>query len=463
MLKAIRSKGNYCLAALLVVSFAVGCRKYNEFSEDELDKRYAGGSNTVFDESGGAFAHPFQGMSEHDMEVHETGDAHFEASFVTAPSFIRPGLGPIYNNVSCASCHIADGRGKPALPGQPLLSMLFRISIPGEGPHGEPNAAPGFGGQLQTASVVGKPSEGSINIVYTEEQVVLADGEVVNLRRPTYSLQNTYIPAPAGLMLSPRVAPPVFGLGLLQAISDQTLLSWTDEMDVDGDGISGKVNYVWNISKNKTTIGRFGWKAGAPDLLQQTAGAYSEDMGITNSLFPAESSFGQSQYDNLQDETEVSDSILNAVVFYTRTLSVPARRMVSDANNLWGEKIFSKAGCDKCHKPLVRTEINMAFPSVSGQLIFPYTDLLLHDMGADLADYRPDFKANGYEWRTAPLWGIGLTKQVNGHSNFLHDGRARNILEAILWHGGEALASREYVKQLNKNDREALLSFINSL
>ncbi|MBP6414634.1 MAG: thiol oxidoreductase, partial [Bacteroidia bacterium] len=293
MLKAIRSKSNYCLAALLVVSFAVGCRKYNEFSEDELDKRYAGGSNTVFDESGGAFTHPFSGMSEHDMEVHETGDAHFEASFVTAPSFIRPGLGPIYNNVSCASCHIADGRGKPALPGQPLLSMLFRISIPGEGPHGEPNAAPGFGGQLQTASVVGKPSEGSINIVYTEEQVALADGEVVNLRRPTYSLQNTYIPAPAGLMLSPRVAPPVFGLGLLQAISDQTLLSWTDEMDIDGDGISGKVNYVWNISKNKTTIGRFGWKAGAPDLLQQTAGAYSEDMGITNSLFPAESSFGQ--------------------------------------------------------------------------------------------------------------------------------------------------------------------------
>ena len=448
---------------LLIAIFSYGCRKYSELDESEIDKRFSGGANTAFDESGGAFTHEFPNMSAADFETHEAGDHDFEVSFVTAPSPIRPGLGPVYNNVSCASCHIADGRGKPALPGQQLISMLFRISVAGEDAHGGPLNAPGFGGQLQSSGVFGKPLEGSVNISYNEESVTFTDGQSISLRRPTYIIQNTYIPSPAGMMLSPRVAPPVFGLGLLQAISEQTLLDWADENDVDGDGISGKPNYVWNVMENKTSLGRFGWKAGAPDLLQQTAGAYNEDMGITNVVFPLESSFGQPQHDGLNDEVEVSDSILKAVTFYVRTLSVPARRAVTDPTNLRGEKIFAQAGCDKCHKSSVRTEVNVALPSVSSQLIAPYTDMLLHDMGNDLADNRPDFKATGNEWRTAPLWGIGLTQIVNGHSNFLHDGRARNLMEAILWHGGEAQQAKEYVKQLSLSDRSALISFLNSL
>jgi CxxC motif-containing protein (DUF1111 family) len=448
---------------ILLIALVISCRKYNELEDNEIDKRFSGGANTVFDESGGAFAHPFPGLNATDMATHEVGDKHFEVSFVSAPSSILPGLGPVYNNVSCFSCHIADGRGKPALPGQQLISMLFRISVPGEDAHGGPKDAPGFGGQLQSSAIFGKQVEGSVNISYAEETTFFADGNSIQLRRPTYTIENTYIPAPAGIMLSPRIAPPVFGLGLLQAIPEGTILYWADESDVDGDGISGKPNYVWNIAENKTTLGRFGWKAGAPDLLQQTAGAYNQDMGITNKLFPEESSFGQTQYDGLEDEYEVNDSILNAVVFYTRSLSVPARRQVKDIVNLSGEKIFIAAGCEKCHKASVRTEVNVAFPSISAQLIAPYTDLLLHDMGPDLADGRPDFNANGNEWRTAPLWGIGLTQLVNGHSYFLHDGRARNLMEAILWHGGEAQAAKEYVKNLSLSDRTALISFLNSL
>ncbi len=448
---------------LLFVAITYGCRKYNEPDESVIDKRFSGGINTAFDESGGAFTHPFPGMSANDLLTHDVGDVHFEASFVTAPAPIRPGLGPVYNNVSCASCHIADGRGKPALPGQQLLSMLFRISIPGEDAHGGPLSVPGFGGQLQSSAVFGKALEGSVNISYSEETVLCGGGEQVSLRRPLYTIQNTYLPAPANMMISPRIAPPVFGLGLLQAIPESTLMAWADEGDGNGDGISGKLNLVWNIAENKNSIGRFGWKASAPDLLQQTAGAYNEDMGITNRIFPQENSYGQAQYDGFDDEYEVSDSLLNAVVFYTRSLSVPARRNVTDPIVLKGENIFVQAGCDKCHKPSVRTEVNVAFPSISNQLIAPYTDLLLHDMGADLSDERPDFKASAYEWRTAPLWGIGLTQIVNGHSFFLHDGRARNILEAILWHGGEAQQAKEYVRQLSVSDRQALLTFLNSL
>lgn len=457
----LRSKKWLVLGTLLLLLFS--CRKYSEMEESEIDKRFSGGINTAFDESGGAFAHPFPGMNENDMRTHEIGDQHFEASFVSAPAPMRPGLGPVYNNVSCASCHIADGRGKPALPGQQLLSMLFRISIPGEDPHGGPMPVPGFGGQLQSSAIFGKPLEGSVNISYQNFDVNCGGGETVSLRQPNYQIQSTYLPVPSNLMISPRIAPPVFGLGLLQAIPESTLMMWADEFDNNADGISGKLNQVWNIAENKSSIGRFGWKAGAPDLLQQTAGAYNEDMGVTNRIFPQESSFGQSQHDGLDDEYEVSDSLLNAVVFYTRSLSVPARRNVGDPKNLAGEKIFKEAGCENCHKSSVRTEINFAFTSVSNQLIAPYTDLLLHDMGPGLSDGRPDFKATATEWRTAPLWGIGLTKIVNGHSYFLHDGRARSILEAILWHGGEAEQAKEYVRQLSIADRENLLSFINSL
>lgn len=447
--------------ALLVVVDA--CRKPEEFPAEEYDELYAGGSQTVFDGGSGAFGHAFPNMNTQREELHEIGDAGFEAPFVTAPAPINGGLGPVYNNVSCVNCHIGDGRGKPPLPNEQLSSMLFRISVSGTNEHGGPNPVPGFGGQLQQRAVVGAQPEADVIITYSTVNGVYDDGTPYQLRVPTYALQNEYQSLPGGVMLSPRVAPPVFGLGLLEAIDEDVIVSRADPGDVDGDGISGKPNYVWDAHAGQFALGRFGWKCEAPDLLQQTAGAYNEDMGITNYVFGIESCDGQLQHDGLYDESEVYDSVLYAVAFYMRSLAVPARRNLRDPGVMHGKQLFIAANCSGCHVPMSKTGVHVDFPEVSSQTIFPYTDMLLHDMGPGLADNRPTFDANGQEWRTSPLWGIGLTQAVNGHNNFLHDGRARTLEEAILWHGGEADQSRLHFLAMPVADRADLIAFLNSL
>lgn len=439
------------------------CRKHGDGASFEAADWYAGGMQTSYDFGVGAYGHAFGSLSEYEQFIHGVGDLAFDATFVSAPAPINSGLGPVFNNVSCVSCHIGDGRGKPPGPGEPLTSMLFRLSVNGEDVHGGPLEVPFFGGQLQQNAIFGVQSEADVNINYSYETHYFADGTPYELRVPNYNVFNAYTGLSAGLMISPRVAPPVFGLGLLEAIGDQTILQNQDIYDADGDGISGKANYVWNILKQKKTIGKFGWKAGAPTLIQQIAAAYNQDMGITNFIFPTESSFGQSQFDNLYDDVELSDSLLYAVTFYMQTLAVPAKRNINDSQVKLGKKIFTDANCVACHKPSIRTATNVAFSHVSNQLIFPFTDLLLHDMGPGLADYRPDNLANGNEWRTSPLWGIGLTQIVNGHSNFLHDGRARTLMEAIMWHGGEAENSKEYVRNLTSGQRNALVKYLQSL
>ena len=423
----------------------------------------SGGSQTVFDAGSGAFGHPFPELSADRMALHDIGDAQFEATFVSAPAPLRPGLGPVFNSVSCASCHIGDGRGRPPHAGEELLSMLFRISVPGNDPHGGPAPALGFGAQLQPRAIFGAQPEGTVSITYSENAITFVDGSTATLRTPTYDLVNAYTSVPGGMMYSPRVAPPVFGLGLLEAIAEGDIRAAVDEADADNDGISGRANEVWDLVQQRMTLGRFGWKAEQPSLLQQSAGAYAEDMGITNPLFQLESSMGQPQYDGRNDEVEVSDSLLHAVAFYIRTLAVPARRGAQDPQVQHGASVFASAKCDGCHRPEQHTAVNVAFPEISNQTIFPYTDLLLHDMGAGLADGRPTYAADGYEWRTPPLWGIGLTQVVNGHQNFLHDGRARSLLEAILWHGGEAQQSSDAVRNMSTAERAALIAFLNSL
>ena len=452
------------ISIVSLASVIYACVNEPEILQDsDFNEWLAGGSQTVFDAGAGAFSSMFPSLSSRSQEIHEVGDAAFGATFVSAPSLIRPGLGPIFNNVSCTSCHVNDGRGKPPIGSEQISSLLIRLSLPGQNAHGGPVPVPGFGGQLQQRSIFGASSEAGVKITYEEKLYTFSDGTSYSLLAPTYLLQNSYIVLPAGVMLSPRVAPPVHGLGLLEAIADGDLLINEDENDRNADGISGKANYVWDIVKQEKVIGRFGWKANNPNLLQQSAGAYNEDMGITNFVFPNESSSGQQQFDNQQDEYEVSDSLLQSVAHYIRTLAVPARRKADDIQVLKGKQLFMQAQCAACHTPRHRTKVNVAFPEISNQVIFPYTDLLLHDMGPDLADNRPDFEANGQEWRTSPLWGIGLTKVVNGHSNFLHDGRARNLEEAILWHGGEAEKSRESFRKMSKTDRDALIKFLSSL
>jgi CxxC motif-containing protein (DUF1111 family) len=451
------------LIVTLAVAFANGCRKPEPLGEDEINELYAGGSQTVFDAGSGAFSHAFLHLSGDKDALHEIGDAAFEAPFVTAPAAIHPGLGPVYNNVSCVNCHIADGRGRPPEPNGPLQSMLMRISVAGTDAHGGPNPVPGFGGQLQQRALIGYQPEADVQISYSLSTGYYADGTTYELRTPVYVLANPYQPLPSGVMISPRMAPPVFGLGLLEAIPDAQILENEDAADADGDGISGRPNYVWNVNDQQMTLGRFGWKCGAPNLLQQTAAAYNEDMGVTNYMYSQESCYGQSQHDGMEDEPDVPDSLMYAAAFYIRTLAVPARRNLDDPQVIRGKQLFSAATCSSCHIPMARTGTNVAFPEVSNQVIFPYSDLLLHDMGPGLSDNRPDYEATGQEWRTPPLWGLGLTQTVNGHHFFLHDGRARTLEEAILWHGGEATGAKNSFVAMSVSDRAALVAFLQSL
>lgn len=423
----------------------------------------SGGAQTVFDEGSGAYSHAFAMLPAHLEKVHEVGDMAFEQTVVTAPAPLHGGLGPLYNNVSCVSCHVGDGRGKVPGTGENAVSILFRISQPGATEHNAPVGIIGFGDQIQNRSTANTVKEADVSINYQEQTFQFDDGTPYSLRTPAYIISNTYMPMSGNVMISARVAAPVFGLGLLEAISEQDILFNADEFDMDQDGISGKANYVWSVLENRSVLGRFGWKANQPSLLQQVAAAYNGDMGITTFVFPKENSRDQIQYDNLNDDVEVSDSILYAVEFYIKTLAVPARRNVTDETVKKGKQLFIESGCASCHLPTLKTSVNVAFPAISNQTIHPYTDMLLHDMGSELADNRPDYLATGNEWRTAPLWGIGLTHKVNGHTNFLHDGRARNLMEAILWHGGEAKKSKDKVKAMGKSDRNALVKFLESL
>lgn len=457
---------------VLMLSILIGCNVdqptdvITTSTPVESTSALAGGDTTVFSESSHAFSTPAPNLSTDALEKHLDGDLEFEAVFVTAPAEVNPGLGPIYNNITCINCHARDGRGKPPAVDEKFVSMLFRLSLPNteNADTGKsPIPVPGYGTQLNNRAIYGTPSEGTVKIEYSEQTLTTADGTRIHLRYPDYTITDTYKPIPDNVEVSPRVAPVVFGLGLLEAIPEETILSYADEADVNGDGISGKPNYVWDVVDKKYKLGRFGWKANQPNLLQQVASAYHDDMGVTTSLFPLENSHGQIQLKENLTSPEVSDEILDVVTFYVQTLAVPARRRVNDPQVMHGEQLFAQAECADCHIPTLRTGVLPGVPSVSNQTIHAFTDMLLHDMGPDLADNRPDFRASGSEWRTPPLWGIGLVQTVNGHTNFLHDGRARDLMEAILWHGGEAEKSRQMTMQMTNAERDALIAFLESL
>lgn len=456
-----------CIAAVIIGLYS--CEKPSPIPASSENPYLSAGPQTIFDQSSSAFGDDFPVLRADLVAIHESGENVFNETFVPYPSTITyNGLGPIFNNNSCGACHSGLGEGNPpASFGAPLTSMLFRISVPGTDPHGGPNPVPGFGGQLQNNGVGNTPAEGSVNIAYSNQTYSFADGSSYSLQIPTYTLVNPYMAFPSNGMLSPRVAPRMVGLGLLEVVPEGEILQHQGNLPVgDTSQINGQPNYVWDYTNNQIEIGRFGWKAEAPTLLQQLAGAYKEDMGITNYVFPQESAYGQSQYGDVakgDPSPELSDSELNANVLYCQTVAVPARRNVYDPKVERGQTIFQQAQCASCHLPTLTTSVNVAFPEMSNITIHAYTDMLLHDMGAALADNRPTFKATGRQWRTQPLWGIGLTQLVNPSGQFLHDGRARNLMEAIMWHGGEATASREYVRNLSATDRNALIAFLQSL
>ncbi len=428
----------------------------------------SGGDTTVEDASPNAFGFSARNMTSERRGDFFVGNSFFKQNWVEAPASTtgRDGLGPLFNARSCSTCHFKDGRGTPPQPGQPSESILFRVSVVGTGPHGGPKDHPAYGGQLQPRALPGVSPEGDVRITWQPRWVELAGGENVELRAPEFEWLDLGYGPPNGLLMSARVAPQMIGLGLLEAIDEATLTSWEDPNDVDGDGVRGVMNAVWDAQAAEMRVGRFGWKANQPNLRQQTAGALLGDMGLTTSVFTNQNCGAQQPECAAKlsgGKPEVSALILDTMVFYSSTLAVPARRDVDSPVNLQGEQLFEAIGCATCHRSTVRTGVHPTLPEVSEQLIHPYTDLLLHDMGDELADGRPDFKASGRQWRTPPLWGIGLFGTVSRHTNYLHDGRARNIQEAILWHGGEGKASRDMYAKLGRNDRAALLSFLESL
>lgn len=474
----IKQKYILLFAALgLIVLSVNSCSKDNktepgaEVLKAEEGEEYSGGSsNTVFDVSTNAFSFSSPGLMGNDELEFFVGNSFFKQNWVTAPASTtaRDGLGPTFNARACASCHLKDGRGAPpSFNGELSTGLLVRLSVPGTDMFGGPNPDPNYGDQLNDQAIPGIPHEGTVQVSYSMVDGTFDDGETYQLQAPAYSIADLgYGAFVSGIMMSPRVGQQVVGLGLLEAIDEATLLSLADEYDANGDGISGRPNYVWDFANNKTRIGRFGWKANQPSLLQQTVGALLGDMGITSYLFPNQNCTGIQtgcQGADNGGNPEIEDKDLQKVVLYITNLAVPARRNFDDKTVLQGKQLFMQVGCASCHIPKLVTGTHPRFANLSNQTIRPYTDLLLHDMGPALADNRPDYKATGSEWRTPPLWGIGLVNTVNNHTRFLHDGRARNIEEAVLWHGGEAEKSRNNYKALTKNERQAIIQFLNSL
>lgn len=409
---------------------------------------FANGEITVDDMSREAFTRPLPNLLGERRTPFFVGNSFFNQNWVAAPASTaaRDGLGPLFNTRSCSTCHFKDGRGPAPAEDQPFRTTILRISRPGQMPD------PIYGSQIQGSALPGVRPEADVRVAYEVITGTFADGETYALRRPRYRLENpSYGPGSHDLLMSARVAPAVIGLGLLERIS----LGNADPEDKDNDGISGRINIVQNGA-----IGRFGWKAEQATVASQVAAAFQGDMGLTTSVRPDEN------HTTMQDphlesggSPEVSDQILDSVAYYCRSLAVPVARKSS----LRGRQLFTELRCAACHTPEHTTGSSSDFPELSHQQIQPYTDLLLHDMGDELGDQRPVHSASGNEWRTPPLWGIGLIPKVNGHSFLLHDGRARNVNEAILWHGGEAHASREAFRALPKADRQELIEFIQSL
>lgn len=447
----MRALLHFGLPVTAFVVFAAGCNG----TGSDTSRAFAGGDLTVFDRSSAAFGFPAPNLSGDELALHVRGDGAFEANFVTAPAPVHSGLGPLFNHISCAGCHVGDGRGEARTGGPPGYSpLLIRVSLPSGDPEvpGGPVPVPGLGTQIEDHAVYGSTPEADVTITWQTTTGTYGDGAPYELRAPIPTIVTAAgQPLPANVLVSPRVAAPIIGLGLLQAVPETTLWALADPEDRDGDGISGRPNFVYDPVSGETVIGRFGWKANVATLLAQTAGAYDADMGVTNPVSPGDGAPG-----------DLSEDTLEATAFYVRTLGVPAPVPDPGDDARRGMALFESFGCAGCHVPTLQTGDD-AVPALRGQTIHPYTDLLLHDMGPGLADGRPDFQASGTEWRTAPLWGIGLTTTVLPSATYLHDGRARTLAEAILWHGGEAQASRERFRTAPATDRAALIAFLKSL
>jgi CxxC motif-containing protein (DUF1111 family) len=444
-------------------------------ADDPLGEK-VGGDTTVYATGRNAFSFPAANLTDSEQTRFVIGNSFFKRNWVQAPASTkaRDGLGPHFIARSCGGCHVNDGRGSPPHGNEQAVGLLMRLSLPGMGAHGGVIPEPTYGDQFNNAAVRGVKPEGKVDIAQREIKGAFADGTPYTLQQPQYSFSElAYGPMAEGVLVSPRIAPQIIGVGLLEAIDPADLLQNVKTQAVERGPIKGVINYVWDAPAGRMLPGRFGWKANVATIAHQTAGAFNGDIGITSSVFPDEACTA-AQSDCLASPSgaqgkapEIDDKTLGDVVFYQATLAPPARRAPNDAQVLRGQKLFTEAQCGTCHRPsyVTKASPNPQFSSsaLNGQRIHPYTDLLLHDMGEALADGRPDGQANGRQWKTPPLWGVGLIRDVNGHNRQLHDGRARGVLEAVLWHGGEAEVSRDRVLKMSQTERDALVKFVESL
>lgn len=382
------------------------------------------------------------------------------------------GLGPTFLATSCVQCHIQAGRGISSdNGGGPLFQQTLRLSVPGDSPHLGPNPEPNYGLQIQSFDIIDSKNqtrqtgEGEVHVDWKTSKFRFDDGETIELRRPTIRIEKlNFGPLSPGVMTSLRNTQVIYGLGYLEAISEADILALAELQKTQG--LNGRPNYVRDDINDRMALGRFGWKANQPSLKQQIAVAYHGDIGITSPLYPDQNCTPVQkacQGEKLSEKTELGQEQWNAISFWVSALNAPSPRNTQDPAVQRGRVLFSTVKCAQCHMPEMKTADYPVLPQLSNKRIEPYTDLLLHDMGPELADGRSDFKASGSDWRTPPLWGIGLSKQVNGSTHFLHDGRARNLLEAIVWHGGEAESSRQAFTKLSSKERADLLAFLHAL
>lgn len=462
--------GTMLVAAVLAVA---------ALAEETDDPILSAGPFTITKLDNEPYLQPAPTLTYKEKGVFERGRVAFDKKWVVFPSIGGDwGLGPTFIADKCVACHIGGGRGNiPANGKDQLFSALVRLSIPGTDEHGGPKPHPNYGDQFQNAGLMGKdirdhaegdraPPEGDVYVDWNEKETAFADGEVVKLRSPKVRFENlTFGPLGDDIQTSLRLTQPVFGLGLFEAVPEATLLEVAKQQAAKG--FKGKPNYVRDHINKKQALGRFGWKANVPTLRQQIAAAFLGDIGVTSEVFiddncpPVQK---QCLAFTPNNRPELVNNDWNELELWSRGLAVPARRNVTDADFKRGEQLFDRAQCSVCHVPTMKTAAQFPpLPQLANVTFHAYTDLLLHDMGEDLSDGRPDFQAGPREWRTAPLWGLGLSQSVNGSTLMLHDGRARNAIEAILWHGGEAEASREAFRKMAKIDRDALLKFLNSI
>ncbi len=447
-----------------------------------------GGNTTVFATGRNAFSFPAANLDDAERTRFVIGNSFFRRNWVEAPASTkaRDGLGPHFIARSCGGCHVQDGRGEPPAifnrlgeTKDPTVALLIRLSIPGADGHGGPKHDPVYGDQFNNAGIQGVKPEGRVTVRYKTIQGRFADGTRYELLDPTYGFADLgYGPMHPEIMASPRIAPQIIGVGLLEAIAEADILANAADQAAATGPIKGVPNRVWDAPSGQMMLGRFGWKGNVATIAHQTGGAFLGDMGITSKHFANETCTftqkdclaapsGNSSAALGQPGVEIDDKTFDDVVFYQATLAPPARRNPKDAQVVRGQALFAQAQCATCHRPSYVTKEgpfpHLTSKALSGQRIWPYTDMLLHDMGERLADNRPDFGASGRQWKTPPLWGTGLIKDVNGHTRLLHDGRARGVLEAVLWHGGEAEAAKDRVLKMNKAERDALVKFVESL